>query len=229
MNPVCVSTWSDERKHFKSFMATAKRYGIDPQNADPKKWPGTTWDTVEWFRKSEAQVKFIREHASEYTHFMFTDSYDIVFSAGWEEIMAKFLEYGSPIVFGSECYPWPYVDRKEEFPKTTFRCRYLNAGFWMGESQAVLAFADELAREAAKRERCDQGIAVDLFLSGKYPIKLDNDCRLLHCCNMDSLNYLEFVDGRIVNTETHKNPCVFHGNGNADLSKVIEWIGKSTN
>lgn len=227
MKPVCVSTWSDERKYFKSFISTANKYGIKPQNADPKLWPGSDWKTIEWFRKSEAQVRFVREHASEYTHFMFTDSYDIVFAAGWDEIMFKYLEYKSPIVFGAECYPWPYVERKEEFPTTPFRCRYLNAGFWMGETDAVLEFANALSMEASKRERCDQGIAVDMFLSGKYPIKLDNDCRLLHCCNMDSLNFLSFANGRIVNTETGKNPCLFHGNGNSDLSNVISWINQS--
>jgi hypothetical protein len=222
MNPVCVSTWSGiGQKHFASFLATARKHGIEPQNADENYWPGTDWSNKEWFRKSEAQARFVRENIGRYSHFMFTDSYDIVFAAGWAEIMEKYRKIDSPIVFAAECCPWPKAEQAALYPQVPFRCRYLNAGFWMGEGKAVLALLEDIEKVAAKREQCDQGIAVDTFLSQRHPIALDNACSLCFCCNLDSLDHLDLSGDRPKTKDTGEQPCMFHGNGNSPLINVI--------
>lgn len=224
MNPVCVSTWCDRRKYFDAFIATAQKHGIQPVNADPDLWPGKDWTEIPWWRKSDAQARFVREHAAEFTHFLFCDSYDILFAAGWDEILAKFESYQSPIVFGTERYCWPDTAKANLYPPCPWPTRFLNAGMWMATSQAALNLAEVLAAKAKERQQCDSGICVGIFLSKSMPIILDNKCSLLYCCNMDSIDHLEFDGQRIVSKETGERPCMFHGNGNADLRRILPWL-----
>lgn len=225
MKPVCVSTWGDHRKYFSSFIETAKRNGIEPVNADPDMWPGTDWKDIEWFRKSQAQARFVREHLTEFTHFLFTDSYDIVFAAGWDEIIDKYERFDSPIVFAAECCPWPKAEQAPLYPQTPNRCKYLNAGMWVATADAAMALLTDIEAVAAKREKCDQGIAVDAFLSKRHPIVLDTACSLCFCCNLDSLVYLN-LSGRPRTTDTMQEPCMFHGNGGSNLLGVIEALNR---
>lgn len=223
MNPVLVSTWGTPQKYFHHFIATAKRNGMEPQNFDASDWPGKEWNEREWFRKSCGQARFVREHP-EASHFVFTDSYDIVFEAGLDEIMAKYQKLDSPIVWGAECYPWPKTEQASLYPPTPHRCKYLNAGCWIGEREAALRMLEDIEATAKLRLQCDQGIAVDLFLSKKHPVKLDTACSILFCCNIDSLNYLDFSGKRIKTTDTGEQPCLYHGNGASDLSKIVAHL-----
>lgn len=224
MNPVLVSCWGRPKKYFDAFIKTAANVGLDPINADPNDWGGDDWRTIEWFRKSEAQAKFIRDHQHEFTHFAFVDSYDIICAAGWNEILPKFERLNSPIVFGTECNCWPDAALAEKYPPILHRSKYLNAGFWMATTEAALPFAEELSRIAARRDRCDQGIVTDMFLSGKHPIALDTTCSLLFCCNMDSPSFLDLSQRRPVTKDTGEQPCFFHGNGNSPLWDIIKCL-----
>lgn len=225
MNPVCVSTWGEPQKYFNYFMATAKKNGIEPINADPEVWPGgTDWRLIPWWRKSHAQAEFIRKYGNLYTHYLFCDAYDIVFAAGWEEIIEKFKSYNSPIVFGTERNCWPDLNLASKYPESPYPTRFLNAGFWIAETDAALKFAEVLEQKAQEKTKCDSGICVDLFLSGQHPIELDRDCRLFFCCNMDSLNYVKKENGRVVNTQSGQCPCLFHGNGASDLMHIIKLM-----
>lgn len=222
--PVAVSTWFQPIKYFAQFVESAKRNGIELHNADPSTWGGTDWRVIEWWKKSDAQARFVIEHIGEYSHFMFTDSYDCIFAAGWDEILAKFEALQSPIVFGTERYCWPKPEQAEFYPPCPYPTRFLNAGFWMATAEWALKMAVILAELAAKKDRCDSAICVDLFLSKTMPIKLDNKCSLLYCMNMDSPEHLAFDNGRVKALETGENPCVFHGNGSSPLTKVCQWL-----
>lgn len=225
MKPVLVSTWGPTpKKYLGAFLDTAKRQGLDPQNFDDTDWPGADWTEIPWYRKSEGQANFVREHINEFTHFLFTDSYDIVFAAGWDEILAKYKSLNSPIVCASECYPWPKTEQASLYPPTIHRCKYVNAGGWIGEAQAALEMLEDIAATAAKREQCDQGILVDLFLSRKHPIELDRLCSIFYCMNMGSDQNLDMSGPRPKAKDTGEEPCIFHGNGASPLLEVIQKI-----
>lgn len=225
MKPVLCSTWGPTpKKYLGAFLDTAKRNGLEPRNFDDTDWPGADWTQIPWYRKSEGQARFVRENASKYTHFLFTDSYDVVFSAGWEEIMRKFEALKSPIVFAAECYCWPNQEQVPLYPPTIHRCKYLNAGMWMATTEAAIPFTQELAEIAARREKCDQGIVTDMFLSKRHPIALDHLCSLCFCCNMDSLNFLDLSGARPRTTDTSEEPCLYHGNGASDLRGICAKI-----
>lgn len=223
-NPVHVSTWGTPRKYFAAFQATAKRHGLEPQNADADDWPGADWTQIPWWRKSAAQAKFVCDNAGKFTHVMMTDSYDVVFAAGWEEILTKFEKLNSPIVFASECYCWPDINRAGQYPACPHRCRYLNAGMWIATMEAAIPFTTELAAIAARREKCDQGIVTDMLLSGRHPIKLDSTCSLCFCLNLDSPKFLDLSGARPKTTDTGEEPAMFHGNGGSSMLGVIEKI-----
>lgn len=216
MNPACISTWHlGGAKHFQAFMATARRHGIDPQNADPSKWEGKDWTEIPWHKKTDGYLKFARENKDKYSHMMFVDSYDILFAAGWDEIMEKYLKFGVPIVIGAECYCWPNQELASQYPSTPHRCKYLNAGFWMAETGMALWFLEECVSRR-KPGQDDQSLMVNIFLDHsitKPMMKLDTACSLLFCCNMDSLDFLESRDGRPTCKDTGEKPCMAHGNG----------------
>ena len=150
--------------------------------------------------------------------------YDVVFAAGMDEIMRKFEALKSPIVFAAECYCWPNLEQAALYPPSIHRCKYLNAGMWIATTEAALPFTEELAAIASKREKDDQQIVVDMFLSGKHPIELDRTCSIAFCCNMDSLNYLRPEGDRMITIDTAEKPCLFHGNGASDLRGICAVI-----
>lgn len=225
MKPVLVSTWGPTpKKYLGAFLDTAKRQGLDPQNFDDTDWPGADWTTIPWYRKSEGQARFVLENASKYSHFIFTDSYDVVFAAGMDEIMRKFASFHSPIVFAAECYCWPTLEQAAQYPPTIHRCKYLNAGMWIATTEAAIPFTEELASIASKREKDDQQIVVDMFLSKRHPIVLDHTCSLCFCMNIDSPSFLDLSGDRPITTDTGERPCLFHANGASPLLPVIQRI-----
>jgi hypothetical protein len=225
MRPVLCSTWGPtHKKYLGAFLDTAKRNGLEPQNFDDTDWPGANWLEIPWYRKSEGQARFVREHASEYDVFMFTDSYDVVWAAGWDEILAKFKALNSPIVFASESYCWPDINQAGLYPASHHRCRFLNAGMWISTVEAAIPFTEELAAIAARREKDDQQIVVDMFLSKRHHIELDRTCSLCFCMNLGSDKLLDYSEPRPRAKDTSEQPCLFHGNGASPLLEVIRHI-----
>src|SRR5687767_3893022 len=76
----------------------------------------------------------IKEKVIDTTHIIFSDCWDLVFTAPPKEIMERYLSFNSPIVISCEknCFP---ADLKEDFdnllPPTQYK--YLNSGFIVGE------------------------------------------------------------------------------------------------
>jgi len=155
---------------------------------------------------------------------MFVDSYDILFAAGWYEIMEKFQKFDVPIVIGAECYCWPNLELIPSYPATPHRCKYLNAGFWIAQPWAAVWFLEECIRRRSDGQD-DQSLMVDIFLNSRMvPMKLDTACSLLFCCNMNSLDFMELKDGRPTCKDTGEKPCMFHGNGASPLHVVAGML-----
>lgn len=218
--PALVSTWGSQKRFVPFFLESAKRHGLEPHNSDPGDWPSSG----DYWRKSVSQFNFLKAHSSEFTHFMFTDSSDIIFAAGWDEILTKFEKLNSPIVFGTEAYCWPDSANLPKYPNSPHRCRFLNAGMWIATTEAALLLAKDIVEIARHGERCDQGIASELFLSGRYPIVLDMACSLLFCMNMEAPGFLDMSGPRPKTTDTGEEPCIFHGNSGVDLHPLFQKL-----
>ena len=200
MNACLFSTWHEEKKFLKHFLASAQKHGMEPVNADDSKWDG-------FHQKVIAQHRFVKVNASQFTHFIWADAYDVVFMAGLDEMMRRFNDFDLPIVFAAEANCWPKQAQADHYPTVYWKCRFLNAGFWIAESKAALAML-EAALPLAVPGKCDQGLFVDLFLSGLFPIKLDYAASLCRCL---FLNPEQQID----------SPCCIHGNGKVDLEPYL--------
>jgi procollagen-lysine,2-oxoglutarate 5-dioxygenase len=51
---------------------------------------------------------------------MFTDSYDVIITAGKDDILAKFKEFDANIVFGAEPFCWPRKDLASKYPEVLY-------------------------------------------------------------------------------------------------------------
>ena len=65
---------------------------------------------------------------------MFTDSYDVVVTAGKEALLSQFDTFGSKIVFGSEGFCWPDSSLAKSYPEVKVGKRYLNSGGFIGSA-----------------------------------------------------------------------------------------------
>lgn len=218
MNPVCVSSWSGDRKFLRWFLASASKHEIEVINGDDTSWSG-------WHCKSIFQYNFIKKHKKDYTHFLFVDSYDSLFCAGWGEILWKYLKINKPIVFAAEPYCWPNIHQIPAYPSTNHRCRYLNAGMWIGEAEAAMELMEWIIPKARNAEKCDQGLSVDAFLTGKFPMTLDYKGELCHCLCLDGKQFLKYDEGRMVNIHSGVRPVLLHGNAGVAMQEYFEPLG----
>ncbi len=60
---------------------------------------------------------------------LFTDSYDVIFTAGAKEILAKYKRADAGILFGAEGFCWPDARLKEKYPQVVITKMYPTAQF----------------------------------------------------------------------------------------------------
>ena len=102
---------------------------------------------------------------------MFTDSYDVVFNTGPLEIVTKFRQFGSPIVFSSEKTCWPDPEIESLYPEANTEYKYLNSGGFIGYGDHIL----KLISEDVENTEDDQRYYTNKFLNKPIPdpIKFD--------------------------------------------------------
>jgi hypothetical protein len=63
-------------------------------------------------------------------------------------------------------------------------------------------------------------ILIDL----KEDIRIDFDCSILQSIAFDRGDDFDYQSGRIINLKTKTLPCIIHGNGRTDMSKIYNLI-----
>jgi hypothetical protein len=178
-------------------------------------------------------LKALAENRSEVV--LITDAYDVFFCCGTDEILAKFLSFGKPIVFQMESNLWPVGSQFQEqdlrrlpaHPPAPTRYRYICGGGIMGIGSVLEEY---YTRVWTSNEFCNQFcMNRDFILHPEaYEGCLDYHCKIFQTLHdprrpqiMNSLivskgNQFDTaagLDGRIYNTETNELPCLVHGNG----------------
>lgn len=69
---------------------------------------------------------------------MFTDSYDVMLLANPVDILRKFREFQSPIVFSAEKTCWPEPEKEKNYPDSITEYRFLNSGGFIGYADWIL-------------------------------------------------------------------------------------------
>ena len=149
---------------------------------------------------------------------MFVDGYDVIINDIQEELINRFKQFGADVVFGAEPLLWPDTNIADLFPEVHTRNRYLNSGMFIGRAKVL----KEMLRTDIKKADDDQLYYQNLFLSGKWNIKLDVENYLFQCVSATANSLSVSENNQVYNSETGCYSCVLHGNGGDDDKKAYK-------
>ena len=151
---------------------------------------------------------------------LFTDSYDVVFVEGCKEILKRFRETDSQILFSCEKTCWPDESLIDEYPEVDHEYRFLNSGGFIGYANQILEIIDS---------EIDITYDDQLYYTEKFfeyqkidPefIKLDYDRKIFQTLNL-AVDDIEFEDKKCINKQTKETVCVIHANGPSWIKKYL--------
>lgn len=190
---------------------------------------GEKWKGFE--QKLRASLEAIRGLSSECT-VLFVDSYDVLFTQDLSQIKGKFDEMDADILFSAECGCWPFVQKnrdvcRSKYPKAPTPYKYLNYGGWIARQDHAVNLLEEIVRIAGERAAegksvDDQEIASELYIEGRFGIKLDHYSRIFQTMHFtrsaiegvcNPLPYLVSSNGVWHNRGTGSRPSILHFNG----------------
>merc|ERR1711971_258083 len=123
-------------------------------------FPGGGWK-VNLLKEAMEEIKDEKD-----TMVMFTDSYDVVISAGKEAILAQYDKMGADILFGAENFCWPDQSLREDYPEAKEKgMRFLNSGGFIGPA-TLLAKMLETGGKIENKED-DQLFYTKIFLNAE--------------------------------------------------------------
>jgi len=73
---------------------------------------------------------------------LFTDSYDVVFNSSPKEILEKFRNFRTEVVFSTEKTCWPDENLASDYPKSSTEYKYLNSGGFIGYAPKIMEIID---------------------------------------------------------------------------------------
>jgi hypothetical protein len=188
-------------------------------------------DTQPWdgfSMKPKWLYRAIKESLIDTDLMIFTDSWDVLFAAEPKEVIERYLSFGADVVINAEknCFPAALKDQfdKIETPPTEYK--YLNSGFIVGKTEAILACLETMDLPNVPgdyydtEKKCnvhpeDQTMWQQAFLKQPVSIALDYYCALSQTLHDANMGEFDFSEKRIRNKATNSYPCVFHLNGSA--------------
>ena len=147
---------------------------------------------------------------------LFSDSYDVIFLTGEEEIIKKYKEYKSDIVFAGEKKCWPDKSMEKIFTgKGPYK--YINSGGFIGNVETIRKLIDIDFEDTYD----DQYLIHSRYESFKNNIMIDEKCTIFQTSS-DDINDLEIMyqKNRLKNSLYDTYPCHYHGNGGKN-TKVL--------
>jgi len=148
---------------------------------------------------------------------MFVDSYDVVLTAGPEDVVLAFEKFKADIVFSAEGFCWPNPNLAELYPPVKpNEKRFLNSGGFIGYAPKIAALLSEKLNDNDD----DQLYYTDIFLNARrreeLNIKLDTKSAIFQNLNgaMDEVT-VKFKGNTsyLYNFKTGFHAAVVHGNG----------------
>ncbi|XP_029435184.1 procollagen-lysine,2-oxoglutarate 5-dioxygenase 1 isoform X2 [Rhinatrema bivittatum] len=148
---------------------------------------------------------------------LFTESYDVIFASGPAEILKKFKQAKSQVVFSAETLIYPDRRLDSKYPPVQEGKRYLGSGGFIGYLSGIRKLVDEW--DGSDHES-DQLFYTKIFLDPakkeKFNISIDHRCRIFQNLYgaLDEV-VLKFESGkvRLRNMVYDTLPVVIHGNG----------------
>lgn len=210
--------------------ATAFQFGMRP-------WVVGLGDEVtQWGYGSSAvwnvERSFVFNETQPHDVVLIVDAYDVMFQAGEEELLNKFIEIeartGRAVIYSSD--PLCSSERQAEFPPSDTVWRYVNGGVVIGRSWALRKlFAKPLPHnmrgQDGKPKRL-QNWHIDFYLDNLDLVMVDSNCEIAQTIiNVPNLNTssslvpgnipgealdLVMSNGKIRNPRTNTTPPILH-------------------
>ncbi|KAM8822969.1 procollagen-lysine,2-oxoglutarate 5-dioxygenase 2 isoform 2-T2 [Spinachia spinachia] len=149
------------------------------------------------------------------------DSYDLIFSAGPEEILQKFQQANHKVLFAAEGLVWPDKKLADKYPSVRSGKRYLNSGGIIGYAPYINGMVSQWnLHDNDDDQLFYTKIYVDPLQRQTLNVTLDHKCQIFQNLNgaVDEV-LLKFGTGsaRVRNTVYDTLPAVVHGNGNTKM------------
>ena len=237
-------TFGTDESRMNMLYNSAKHHNIEFTNIGKGlEWRGSSkTDNTGCGQKINVMREYI-QNLPDYDVVLFVDGYDVFMADCLNQIMYRYIIYESDyrldfdnqkrnakVIFAAEQYCWPDATLCELYPDDV----YLNGGCWIGqvkEMKRILAPiqipTNPPRMSVVKDDDDEQLYYTKKYLSGKYSIALDKDCTIFQC-NDNNVIVKEGNYGKeLLNQTTYYQPCVYHGNGNADAKNKMNQLYNS--
>jgi len=156
---------------------------------------------------------------------MFTDSYDVVFNDNPKNIVRKFRDMKSAVVFSAEKTCWPDGRLETQYPISPTDYKFLNSGGFIGYGDHINEIINKVE---VQNDYDDQLYYTERFfesLGDKKNIILDYTQEIFQTLG-DATDDVEVDDQGILNNKVTKTtPSVVHGNGGSYVKNFLNEIG----
>ena len=204
-------TENDARQKMWVFLKSCGKSGIDDLHlyGIGHGFPGYR------FMKLELQLAYLKEHKDDgYTHVLYTDGWDAMFTGPLTEIIEKYEFMGRPPFLSSACYQLGNVSRMDPY-KGCFNeddyYRYPCVGGYMAELPVVIDMFERMLK--LPRQTGDDCFNwYDAWAEGWFRPILDRECQIFQVTD-DNCEAVGLITRRVYNQKTGSYPCVLHLSG----------------
>jgi hypothetical protein len=129
---------------------------------------------------------------------MFTDAYDTILLADEQEIMTKYKQFNSPVIFSAEKNCWPDAKLANKYPPETNKhfFKYLNSGGFIGESQYIEELIEKYYEgndiDNSSFKWSNQYTWNQVYLKEQDNIKLDNRGEIFYTMSINASVAIKF-------------------------------------
>jgi len=149
---------------------------------------------------------------------LFTDAYDVIYCGNQEEIINRYLDLNTPILFGAETMCNPDPNREQQYKNRDLQFPYLNSGLYIGR---VWALRECMIGYSFNDADDDQRYWTNYFFKRDDIINLDyNNSLFLNTAGID-VKEIEW-DGYVARYKG-KTPMFVHVNG-PDKNDLIHFL-----
>lgn len=188
------------------YLASAAHFGAEPQLYGI----GSTYYLGEVPMRLDGQIAFLEQHTgSGYTHVLFSDAWDVIFTAPLDEIIEKYRQFGSP-----ECLIGGALQNLNAHPDNLYDEHFDMTQPWPYATTAMylaeIPYIIDRFKRMDKRKTHDQTPAfIGGWIEGWFRPVIDHHCQLFQ----DTDQFCIVQDGRVYNTITKSYPSMLHVSG----------------
>ena len=187
------------------YLASAAHFGASPHLYGV----GSTYYHGEVPMRLDGQIEFLTQHKADYTHVLFSDAWDVIFTAPLDEIVYKYKKFGSPecLIGGAiqnlNAHPDNLYD---EFFDMTQPYPYATTAMYIAEIPYII---DRFTRMNKACTHDQTPAFIEAWMEGWFHPEIDYKCELFQ----DKEDNCILHEGRVHNTLTDTYPSMLHVSG----------------